>query len=400
MRAVITIGIVLLLATPIHAVEPPRGTVFRAEVALKVPKKAKDKRAGETGTAPFALFIPEGVKSVKGIVFNPFHEKTVEQKHWRTAVEHWDFALMGANLFGVRKGDLREVVLDGQAALATASGQPEIAHAPLCVVGMSAGGGMSASLAEVMPERIIAAAPVCLEVGPRTPESRRVPMLTIFGERDGKQLEKLSAKLPAQRAQGAQWAIAIQWGRRHEFAKANNLIIPFFDQVIRVRCSDDAPLRSGPVSLKPYPEAGTVLGEKDSWGEGLAPLRAADARTEGFDPTRACWFPDWRSAMLWQGFVTKNPQLKIDDPPGLGDGQPFRLHPAGKEVVVRITSKPESGIRTILLYDGAEKIAETGAGGGALRTPPLEAGIHPLLAVGVDAEGERHFAMPHTILVR
>ena len=70
---------------------------------------------------------------------------------------------------------------------------------------------MSASLAEDMPDRVIASAPVCLKVGPKTEKGRSVPMLTIFGERDGKQLEKLSAKLPEQRALGAQWAIAIQW---------------------------------------------------------------------------------------------------------------------------------------------------------------------------------------------
>ena len=96
--------------------------------------------------------------------------------------------------------------------LARGSGYPEIAHAPLCLVGMSAGGGMCANITGALPERVIAAAPVCLEVGPPNEAARAVPMLTIFGERDGRQMEKLDAKLPETRRAGGHWGIAVQWG--------------------------------------------------------------------------------------------------------------------------------------------------------------------------------------------
>ena len=75
-----------------------------------------------------------------------------------------------------------------------------------------------------MPERVIAIGPVCLEAGPQNEASMQIPILTIFGERDGKQYEKLMARLKDSRRQSARFGIAVQWQRKHEFAKANNLL--------------------------------------------------------------------------------------------------------------------------------------------------------------------------------
>ncbi len=98
----------ILLSTAITATgaEPPPGAVHSGKVKLAIPKKTNDKRAGDAETAPFSIFVPDGVPVIRGVVFNPFYAKTVEQKHWRTAAAHWNFALMGANLFGVRSGDV------------------------------------------------------------------------------------------------------------------------------------------------------------------------------------------------------------------------------------------------------------------------------------------------------
>lgn len=392
--------VVLILGGVGHAAEPPAGKVSSAKVELKTPKKGNDKRAGEAGTAPFSIFVPDEVEAVRGVVFNPFHEQAVEQKHWRTAVAFWDFALVGANLFGVRKGDLREVVTDGLAAMAEASGHTEVANAAMCLVGMSAGGGMSVSIAEAMPERVIAAAPVCLEVGPPDEPTRTIPMITIFGERDGKQMEKLSEKFVEQRALGARWAIAVQWGRRHEFAKANNLIMPFFDSVIAQRYPEGASPKESPVALQPYPNDLAWFGEKEAWGESPAALHRSGAKSALFDVARACWFPDGANARLWQAFVVKTPKVRIAQPAGLGDGQPFAVHEAGEPVEVEVRVADELEAETIAVYRGDELLAEGPAGASSLMTPELPAGIHGLVAVATDKNGKRHFSTPHTILVR
>ena len=378
----------------------------KTQVTLKTPKKSGDKRSGEANTAPFSIFVPDEVKVIREVVFNPFYEKTVEQKHWRTAATHWDFALVGANLFGVRNADLREVVTDGLNAMAEASGHAEITNSPMCLVGMSAGGGMSVNIAEAMPERVIAVAPVCLEVGPKSEATRKIPIITIFGERDGKQMEKLSAKLPEQRALGAQWAIAVQWGRRHEFAKANNLIMPFFDTVIAERYPAGVSPVEGVVDLKPYPEEAVWLGDKDGWEDyaaGIGPWRLRGTkRQKGHPPgdsSRGCWLPNEEFARLWRGFVVREPKIKFVSPPGLGDGQPFLVHDAGKQIVVKVSVAKGVNLRTLSAPGGSLKDVEGGREYEFLWTPE-KAGIFAREAEGWDREGPRHCAMPHTILVR
>jgi len=46
-------------------------------------------------------------------------------------------------------------------------------------------------------------------------------------------MEKLAGKSPIAGKEGALWATAVQWRRRHEFGRANNLFMPFLDRVIK-----------------------------------------------------------------------------------------------------------------------------------------------------------------------
>ena len=194
------------------------GDVYQVAVKLTTPKSGKDKRMPRPlDSVSCSVFIPKGVKRLRGATLNPFYEPTVKQQHWRAAAGLWEFAHIGFNFFGVKNDELGETTERALAALAGASGRAELADAPLCVHGMSIGGGLSSRLVEALPSRVIAAAPVCLEVGPRDKPSGGVPMITIFGERDGRQMEKLTEKLPLARAEQAQWAIAPQWGKKHEW---------------------------------------------------------------------------------------------------------------------------------------------------------------------------------------
>lgn len=60
------------------------------------------------------------------------------------------------------------------------------------------------------------------------------------------------------------------------------------------------------------------------------------------DKAKACWFPDAKTAYAWQAFVTFKPQLKLKNPPGLGDGQPFILHKVGEAIEVQVAGKPKT----------------------------------------------------------
>ena len=337
----------------------PKGEVHSITLAIGEPRSKKDRDSGKKIEAPFSVWIPEGDTPLKGLIMNPFYEPAVNQKHWQAAAAHWGFGMLGANLAKVKATELGNMTEKGLAALAEKSGRPELKTIKLCLVGMSAGGGMSTRIAEHLPNRVLAAAPVCLEVGPRDEASRKIPMITIFGEKDGRQMKQLLEKLPPARELGAKWGIAVQWGRRHEFGQANNLILPFFDAIINNEID---------------PAYGDVTNWKPA-DKGLA------------------WLPNAKVAAVWEAFVEKDRKVKIRQPLGLGDKQEFVIHQAGESITVEITSKIEGSIK---IYNGNTLLGENSP----MQIPKLSAGIHSIIAVVTDASGKQWRSRPHTIIVR
>lgn len=353
--------------------------LLETRVKLETPKKKRARTEGELDEAPLRLWLPGSVEEIRGLIVNPFYTKAVTQKHWQAMGRHWKFGILASNLFGVRQDEFARVVDAGLETFARESGHPELVGTRLVLVGMSAGAGMSVRLAQQLPGRTIAVGPVCLEVGPRDAPSMEIPMLTIFGERDGKQYEKLRARLGEARPQGARFGIAIQWRRRHEFALANNLLVVHFDAAIRAR------LRGRDEPLVKLPESSGWLGDAGAWEEGLAPISPA-AEFSG-DRKTTCWLPDATTAHAWQSFVTRRPGLVLKTPAGLGDGQPLVLHPAGKPVEVTGQALDGVEIEGAIEVRAGEKVLGTLADG-RLTITPAYPGPVPLFLAARDASGK------------
>lgn len=349
----------LLLLPPVLGDLIPKGTLHPVVLTIDQPGSNKDRQSGIKGTAPMTVWLPEGDAPLRGLVMNPFYEPASKQQHWQAAARHWRFGMIGADFSNVQARELGATTLRGLNALAEKTGRPELNTIKICLVGMSAGGGMSTRIAEQIPERVLAVAPVCLEVGPRNEASRKIPMMTIFGEKDGRQMKQLLEKLNTESKLNAKWSIAVQWGRRHEFGQANNLILPFFDSVIR---NDLQPVR----------------GDVSSWT---------------LDQNGLAWFPNPQVAATWQAFVEKDRQVKIKQPLGLGDKQEFVIHPAGTPIKMDLATRIEG---TVEIYAG-DRLLESGPG---LVIPGLDPGLHPIIAVIKDSKGRVHRSRPHTIIVR
>lgn len=357
-------------------------------------RKVSD-RSGPADSVELAIFIPDGVKTIRGAVMNPFHLKSVEQRHWQEACRVWGFALIGANYFSVNKNELAPTLQAALDDFAKKSGHKELSHIPFCFVGMSAGGGMSREFAAQMPERTIAVAPVCLEVSPDLEQLRPIPFLNVFGEKDGGQMKLHLEKLPIARGAGAQWGIAVQWGRRHEFAQANNLVVPFFEDVIHQRLPDDADATGGVVKLKPSPAGEAWLGDVSNWAARSRFGLIAPARDNKTIPAEASWLPSARVAATWQSFVSADGALIISEPAGLGDKQPFVLHD-DKPIRVVVDAKDANG--AVALYDGDKRLAEKEKAPFEFEIQ-LKPGAHPLFATTGKVE-KRVFSKPHTVIVR
>jgi len=292
-----TFAILIALLTAWLSPQLSGAETFSTTVKLEQPKKKAKRGEGGLNELLMDVWLPEDVKVVRGLLVNPFYRKAAGQEHWQAACRQWDFGIVGANYFAVRSSEFKPSLMQGLKQLAKESGHAELEHAPFLFVGMSAGAGMSTRLTELFPQRSIAAGPVALEVGPRDAASGKVPMITIFGERDGRQMEKLLVKLPAVRSElDAQFAIAPQWRRRHEFYKANNLLMPLFDRVIAYRYPQDASPADGPVKLRDYKVTGGWLGDVSTWDSQWATLtKPAGSPTPTLPPRggRSCRRSRW-----------------------------------------------------------------------------------------------------------
>jgi len=377
----------------------PGETIYQTAIKLQTPKKSEDRIAGGKYHVQLTLWLPENVKSIRGIYLAPFNPETVEKEQNRAICRHWQFAIVGTNLMRVSKDEFRTVLLSGLQELAAQSQHPEVEHAPMVMASMSAGAGMTVNLAEQLPERMIACGPVCLEVGPQTARTKDVPMLTIFGERDGRQMQQLEELLPKQRAAfDAAWAIAPQWRRKHEWGQSNNLLWPFFDEVIQQRLPPSTNLDKQPVDLK-------QCAANQSWYADVAayqqqPAAIAPAAEFKGDRVAACWFPGPRTAAVWQAFVVKEPKLKIAQSLPQGDGKPLAVFKTGEPIEIKVEFLTKDQPKSVVLYDAAAKLQPLEWTGNSCTTTlkQLAPGIHTLIARAQFGE-EEELSRPVTILV-
>ncbi len=399
MRAVILCGALcatICVSLTADANEPAKDITVRAEYTLKTPRTREPVLGGSKDKVAVTVWIPSGVKTVRGAVCNPFSKGEDVSKHWQAACRQWKFAYVQVDFDAVKKDEF-SILKTGLNDLAKESQHPELAHMPLCFIGMSRGGGMSMQLTELMPERTIASAPVCLEVGPESEASRRIPALTIFGEKDGSQMEKLLTKLPTARKQNSQWAIAVQWNRKHEFGQANNLAFVFFDDVISRRVPRDTDAGK-PVKLAELsPESGW-LGDTDAWSKTGSLPTISEWKDYKGDRDKACWFPSHRVAATWQAFVSGTKDVTITEPAGLGDGQAFALRPANKPVAVKLTVAATLKPTKVELWSGNERLAEKTEGPWNFEVS-LKPGIHAIYAVVTQKDIAPRTSRPHTIVV-
>lgn len=384
-----------LLTGMANAGEGSSGTAARVEYPLKTTRSRDPVLGGARDKVFVSVWIPAGVKTVRGALCNPFSKGDNVSAHWQVACKNWRFAYVQTDFDAVKKEEFT-LLTKGLAELAGKTGHPELEHMPLCFTGMSRGGGMSMQLAELMPERTLASVPVCLEVGPSSEATRRIPVLTIFGEKDGSQMNKLLMRLPVERKQDARYAIAVQWGKGHEFARANNLSFIFLDDVISLRLpkQEDA---TKPGKLAEIPLEAGWLGDPSTWGkDGRRPQIAP---WKDFKGTRdeACWFPTQRTAAVWQAFVAGSSDLILEQPAGLGDKQKFNGHTADKPLAVKVSIAAKQKPAKVELWDAQERLAQRTEEPWTFEVR-LRPGIHSLFAT-VEESGQTRFSKPNTIVV-
>ncbi len=288
----------------------------------------------------YTLWIPEGLKKVRGIIVHQHgcgsgsctgSVTAAHDLHWQELARKNNCALLGPSFHQAKEQHCRlwcdprsgsaDVFVDSLKKLAEKSGHPEVATAPWCLWGHSGGGFWSSLMQMLYPKRIAA---IWFQSGtaygywnadqtpvPEIPAAAmKIPMMANPGikEKEGKPPTGAwggsLAMFKDYRSKGAPIAFAPDPASGHETRDSRYLAIPFFDACLDLRLPD---------------QAGAALKELDlskGWlAESLSENAPVPAKDFKGDATKAVWLPNESVARVWLDFVKTGAVCDTTPPP-------------------------------------------------------------------------------------
>ncbi len=349
----------------------------------------------------YTLWIPEGVKTLRGVIVHQHGAGTTASKegataaydlHWQALAKKWDCALLGPSYhvlsektditpggselwFDPRRGS-EKAFLKALDDLAAKSGHPELKTVPWVLWGHSGGGIWSDVMTTLHPDRVVA---VWMRSGtalmflthaeftrPKVPDAlAAIPMMcnpgvkekpmgqekpdaedkrTVEEKMKGPWLGSL-ATFKEYRAKGVPISLAPDPRTGHECGDSRYLAIPFLDACLAMRLSDKGVKDQ---TLKP-------IDRSKAW---LAPLlgeKAEPAASFLGNPNKAVWLPNEAVAKAWMEYVKTGAVGDTTRPPAPTNVRLSSKGDKGVEIAWDAEADFESGIRGfIVLRDGQE----------------------------------------------
>lgn len=333
----------------------------------------------------YHLWLPEGVKTVRGIIVhqhgcgagsNKGAVTAADDLHWQALARKWDCALLGpvyhqpdgtnCQLWCDPRNGSEKAFLKALADLSTQSGHPEIATAPWCLWGHSGGGSWASIMQALHPRRIVA---IWFRSGtsfsawqkPEDPSKQRsvpevvlppeayeIPMMANPGakEKGDKRFNGAwtgtLAMFKDYRAKGAPIGFAPDPLTSHQTGDQRYAAIPFFDACLGLR----------------LPATGNELRRIDQSQGWLSPLlgdQAVPAAEFSGDKAESNWLPNAAFAKAWTEYVKTGATGDTTPPPA-----PFnvvvRAGPDGVEVTWDAHADYESGLRQFIIVKNGQVV--------------------------------------------
>ncbi len=371
----------------------------------------------------YTIWIPEGVKTLRGVIVHQHgcgkgSGKTgltaAYDLHWQALAKKWDCALLGPAYHQLTEKDCRnwcdprngsdKAFQKALADFAAQSKHPELSTVPWCLWGHSGGGFWSSIMLTLHPERI---ATIWFRSGSAfavwqrgeipaatpKPESYAVPIMFNGGVKEAEDKRHGPARV-GDRAMLKHW---LEHGAPagsapdpltgHECGDSRYLAIPFFDACLKQRLPEAG---SGSQELRP-------VNRDLAWytmpGSGVA------QSANGFagDKAAAHWLPDEAFAKAWESYVKTGRPSDTTPPPAPTEVKVS----AGGEITWKAEADFESGIAGFIIErDGKEigRVPEKPVG--KYGTPLLQGMTHgdtPVIAApemrfvdSTAASGENH----------
>lgn len=388
----------------------------------------------------YAVVIPEGLKTVRGLLLNASYlgqdtrEDWIHCEYYRQFMHLHDFAFVGAansdgghpenappltedsargRHFRIFQGFQNSMKTVGIAAM-----HPELANAPYVSLGFSFGGGTSFNLMCFAPERTIAtvsyASPYNFKRRVILPPGKallHVPSISITGEE-----EHFNAPLPPgvdpaegparidevfvpYRPQGGEYAWLERQGIGHVYDENRQDVmgVPLLDAAVRARYPRDGDVTKGPIKLIDINPATGWIADNTSWKSGLTKI--VPASEFNGDLGHSSWLLNEDLAFIYRAYSTYDKPLTITSP---GNCWPTMaaLEP-GADVPITVDASQFRDWKTIACYDGAQKLSEVTAGSSPLFTATdLTPGFHVFSILATDGDGNVRTADPKLVIVK
>ncbi len=337
----------------------------------------------------YTLWIPEGVKTVRGVIVHQHGAGTTASAagaaaaydlHWQALARKWDCALLGPCYHVLNEGtqigpgeaelwyDPRrgsdKVFLQALVALGEKAGHPEIGSAPWCLWGHSGGAQWISTMVILHPDRVVAA---WIRSGgitkfhsrhPEWPDHQvteavySVPIMTNAGRKEkdhpvfrGSWIGE-TATFEEYRPHGAPVGIAPDPLTAHECGDSRYVAIPFFDACLAMRLPD---VNAASQTLKPVDMSKAWLA--DEFGDTAVPA----AEYKG-DIKKSVWLPNAAVAKAWMEYVKTGTVGDFTPPPA-----PLNVRVTkgeqGNEIVWEAEADLESGIGGFIILRNGRGLA-------------------------------------------
>ena len=365
------------------------------------------KKPGELAMpVTYTIWIPEGVKTLRGVIVHQHGcgkgsgvsgMTAAYDLHWQALARKWDCALLGPSYHQLTDKDCRNwcdprngsdaAFQKALAHFAEESKHPELTAVPWALWGHSGGGFWSSLMLTLHPERIAAifyrsgSAYAVWERGeiPKptlSPAVYEVPFMFIGGVKEAQDKSHGPARvgdramLKAWREHGAPGGLASDPLSGHECGDSRYLAIAFLDACLAQRLP---PVGSGSQLLRPVDLSRAWLAAPDS--DTAQPV----AQFKG-DMATAHWLPDGNFARAWSSYNRTGRPSDTTPPPAPTN---VRLNSAG-ELSWSAGADLESGLGGFVIErDGREIVRLPEKPVGKLGTPlfqGLNGGDTPVIA--------------------
>jgi hypothetical protein len=374
----------------------------------------------DPATKKFCVVIPEGLKTVRGLLVECNYAGGDSRKDWTFCTYYREF--MHLHGFGLvaSAGDVPhfkafQAFRNCLQMVSTASQHPELINTPYVAVGFSAGGGFASTLITMDPERTIAAGIIEARYNftaflpPNPPPAATtldavlaIPSVLISGGKGNTNVQAGVGKMVEEvfvpfRPKGAEYAWLVLPAYGHEYAENRQdlLIMPLMDLAVRTRYPRDGDPAKGPVKLLSIDPASGWVADNSTWNSGLTKIVPA-TQFKG-DLGHSSWLQNEDVAFIYRAYATHNNPLTITSPAPCGPGTPDLERGSNVSITVDVSKFPNW--KQLEFFDGAKKLGMITSAPAQFVATNLTSGYHVFSVLGTDAVGTVRTSDPVMVIM-